>query len=73
MAFKMKGMAFKNTDDSNKLSANYMSYDDLINSKEYQDALKSKKKQTFTHFSTTSDFPGGPEKKIVRTVTTGEV
>ena len=71
MAFKMKGMAFKNTNDEK--GAQYTSYDEMIASPNYQKALKDKNKQTHTFWTTTQDEPGGPTRKVIDSITTGEV
>ena len=86
MAFKMKGSpmyrnypsSFKQTDDSNgdkntKKTADFASYDDMINSDTYKRNLKKKKKINYTYWDTTSDYEGGPEYKVVQTASTGSV
>ena len=80
MAFKMKGFnagsgtssgsAFKKEPEK-KPTAEFMSYDEMINSDKYKRASKSKKPNSFTYWDTVSEFEGGPEKKVVQTENTG--
>ena len=84
MAFKMKGFnagsgtssgsgsgsAFKKEPEK-KPTAEFMSYDEMINSDRYKKAIKTKKPNTFTYWDTVSEFEGGPEKKVVQTENTG--
>jgi len=85
MAFKMKGFnagsgtssgsgsgsAFKKEGEKKTETAEFMSYDEMINSDRYKKAIKTKKPNSFTYWDTVSEFEGGPEKKVVQTENTG--
>ena len=71
MAFKMNGWSAFKDDPEKKETAQFRSYDEMINSQRYKDALKTKKPNTFTYWDMISDEPGGEEYKVVQTETTG--
>ena len=49
-------------------TANYTSYDEMVNSKDYKKAENSEGYSKHTYWGTTSDYPGGPERKVVHVV-----
>lgn len=49
-------------------TANYTSYDEMVNSKDYKKAENGKGYSKHTYWGTTSDYPGGPERKVVNVV-----
>jgi len=54
-------------DKSKKPGANFMSYDEMINSKAYKDAKNSKAYKSFTYWGEVSDFEDSPSYKKVLT------
>tara|TARA_R110002096_G_scaffold303816_2_gene498759 strand:- start:8 stop:262 length:255 start_codon:yes stop_codon:yes gene_type:complete len=67
------GFLKTNDPENGAKGAEFNSYEELLNSMKYKKGLKKKKKQTYSYWTTTSDYPGGPERKIVQYTTTGEV
>ena len=68
MAFKMNGWSAFKDEPTKKKSAQFMSYDDLINSAQYKRASNSKEYKALTYWTTTSNCPDCPEYKAVNTV-----
>ena len=55
-----------------KKSADFKSYDDMINSARYKSASKSKERKSFTYWEETQDYPGGEKYKKIFEKTLGE-
>jgi len=68
MAFKLKGWsAFHNEEKEKKKEkpkgANFMSYEDLLNSRQWQ---RAKPGTEYTYWDTTQDFPDSEEYKVIQ-------